>query len=302
MNVTELLSHSVVCSGAAMLFPRLAEVLQCLRRHVDDNCRTRQKWEATLKGYENVLSGKGKSAYLAIGLVVLGVAAWGLATSTHWFATESFAYGYDIWSSQSFLTGFLVRAFYELLVYGVVIPYVLFKLLTILYIMRRSCLDWGRELKLRPLNSDQAGGLGAFGEFSLGLTFVAAFPIALIVVYLFFVPVNTLFLTLSSVYIILLVVLFFYPLGGVHRAMRDAKNSTLSAIALQINRRYDNLLGTSPSDIPLRIDAEFDRLDKLYLRAREMPVWPFNHATFTQFLVIVGTPTVTILLKLWEKL
>ena len=41
---------------------------------------------------------------------------------------------------------------------------------------------------------------------------------------------------------------------------------------------------------------EVDRIDRLYIRAQRMPVWPFDLTTFARFATIIGTVTLTVLL------
>lgn len=304
---------AAVFSAAVIVLPRFPEVLLSLQwviawkekkgTSADDGKRMAvDEFNDILRRKQEALLGKSKSKYLRAVLVVIGLALWALATNTHWFSAETFAYGVDSWSSKNYMTSFAVRTIYEFVLYVFAAPYVLFKLVTILHIMRSTCVELtiAEVLRIRPLNPDKAGGMGAFGRYSIRLMSITSVPAILVVVYVFVLSVTTVFMVVTTLYITLLVFVFFYPLSGAHRAMLKAKQETLAMLSDQFNESYDHFMGAMKSTTIATSWADFDevdKLDKLYVRAQAMPVWPFDLATFTRFATIIGTVTLTVWLK-----
>ena len=302
-----------VVSGVVIVLGRFPDVLHTLQNVIartdtkgssadGGNRLAAEGFEDILKRYERRLMVKGGSRNLATVLVAIGLALWAQATGTHWFSTESFAYGFDTWGSQNYMTTFLVRTLYEFVLYAMVGPYVLFKFIMILHTMRSICIELHRMkvLRIRPLNPDKAGGLGGFGQYSLSLLLPVSAPVVLIAVYALFLGVNPLFIVTNSLYVALLITLFFYPLSGAHQAMRDRKQETLRVLSSQINARYDNFMGAMTYDTPPTLGPDFevvDKLDKIYVRVQGMPVWPFDLATFSRFATIIGTVVLSVWLR-----
>ena len=200
------------------------------------------------------------------------------------------------------MTSFVVRTIFEFILYVIALPYVLFKAIMVLQIMRGSCaeLDQKKVLRIRPLNPDKAGGLGRFGQYSFKLLLLTCVPAVLVVLYPIFIGYTQIFFVATTLFIALLIFVFFYPLSGAHRAMRQAKKNTLINLSWQINRSYDSFMDTVESDENLTLGPDFDvvdKLDKLYSRAQEMLVWPFDLATFTRFATIIVSVALTVGIK-----
>jgi hypothetical protein len=99
---------------------------------------------------------------------------------------------------------------------------------------------------------------------------------------------------------VLLAIIFFYPLSGAHRAMRKAKGETLRSLSEEFTVSYDRFMETMKDKSAQTSWADFDeadKLNKLYATAQSMPIWPFNLATVSKFATIMGTVALTVWLK-----
>ena len=107
-----------------------------------------------------------------------------------------------------------------------------------------------------------------------------------------------------SMYVPVLVLTFFYPLGGAHRAMQTAKQNTLRTLSEEFNRIHDDFMGRirdkSDTKEPAGMKEQFEmaeKVGKLYMEAQQMPVWPFNLTTLSRF----GGILLTVFLTVWLK-
>jgi len=298
-----------VLSGFAILSPGFSEVLHSLRwviawrdpagtPNMNGDLLSEEEFQDMLARYEWSLLITGSARYLAVGMAALGLAIWGYVTVIHFFAPTNMEYGKDYWGSQNFMASFVVSTLFLFFLYVIALPYVFFKLMMVLQIMRRSCIELNdiKVLRIRPLNPDKAGGLGAFGSFAFKFILLFSVPAVLVVLYPIFIGYNGIFFIFTTVYIFSLILVFFYPLSGAHQAMSQAKRATLERMSGQINRIYDNLMVTVTPVENLALGPQFDvadRLDKLYSRAQEMPVWPFDLATFAKFATIIISVALT---------
>jgi hypothetical protein len=253
-----------------------------------------------LKRHERTILGKNNSKYLAMALFV-GFVVWaGLLTWSNWFAFET--YGYDGWVSRHHMAGFVVVTIYNVLITAVAGSFVTFKFVTITHVMRSICMELTTRgvIIVRPMNPDKAGGLGAIGKFSLQMVLILAVPLFMILTVILTATVTLAFLVSLSFYIPLLVFAFFYPLGGAHQAMNKAKTETLRLLSGQFNTVYDDFMADMKTKRPGTLRADFelaDNVDRLYVKAQQMPVWPFNLVTLGRFGGVLLTVTLTVWLK-----
>lgn len=171
---------------------------------------------------------------------------------------------------------------------------------TIKYIRR---LTRNFRINIRPLHPDKCGGLKPIGDISLGFDLII-FGIGIGIVgnvYLsetLYIPVVIVWLLL---YILLACFFFFYPLWGTHKAMRDEKNSVLDKLSIAMDEIYLNVYEEIASEgeaIRNKKLEKVERLDKIYQRANEMPVWPFDMNTIMKFMSTVAFPIATISIKI----
>ena len=243
-----------------------------------------------LKCCENRILGVGKWKFLKIIFITIGLGWVVVAANTHWHAIEH--YGFDIWSSQNYRIGFMVRTIYELITFGIIFPLILYKfsmiLVSIRYISKK--LTEQKVIKLRPLSPDQAGGLGEIGKYSLKMVTVLLPPLMPTMLYIFFGNVNVIFIFGIMIYIPFLIFTFFYPLSGAHHAMKSFKQKELDRLSHEFNKIYDEFTHGFNTDqlsnLAQRLEI-LERIDRLYVSAKKMPIWPFDTGTLTKFTGII---------------
>jgi len=300
--------------AALNYFPQLSDILVSLKNILFSNDNSGEKssfqknnkenstqltiFNRLLQKYESIILGNSKSKILKY-ILLLGGLAWSAMMATaHYYALDT--YGYDLWSSQNYLVTFITRTIYETIVFGFLFPLLLFKFLTTLYTIKHICLDLTKEkiIRLRPINPDKAGGLGDLGKYSLKLVILLLPPLIPIFAYMIFNPVTMVLLSGLTLYIPLLVLTFFYPLSGAHRAMKEFKDRELQNLSHKFNAIYDTFIEKIDPDADTLIPEEYDaleKIDRLYKKAEKMPVWPFDTDTITKF----GSILAAILTSIW---
>ena len=315
--VTMFVYVPLLLSAAAIVFPRLSRVLGDLQHVIakappwstadDDHESVTGEGGARLSAdcyneilkqrADTILMRKGnKSRYLAAVLFSIGLL---------WVVSVSVGIAYtvdDVWPSTTYPMSFAALTLYMTLFYGLVTPFLVFKLMTILHAMRSVGFDLTKlkVIRVRPLNPDKAGGLGVIGSYSFQLVLVTLVPLIPIVTRIVLGTTTPITFVNASMYIPLLILTFFYPLGGAHRAMRIAKRETLSTLSDQFNSKYDAFMGNIRAKDLETLRSDFalaENLDKMYAKAQGMPVWPFNLATLGRFGGILGTVALTVWLK-----
>lgn len=231
---------------------------------------------------------------MAVGVFVFFIVLIGMGQWNNWFVENTFHR--DMWFSRHHLTGFAVAVFYNTTVLGFVLGFLTFKIMAIIHVTRAICVDLTTAgvFRVKPTNPDKAGGLGILGNYSLQLVIVMSLPLFPVIAFVLDLTVNPILVLAFIFYIPLLIFGFFYPLGGAHRAMSNAKQKTLRALSDQSNRIYDTFMadmGNNPtSRLTERLRMGRD-INQMYARAQQMPVWPFNLTTLSRFggiLVTVG--------------
>lgn len=83
--------------------------------------------------------------------------------------------------------------------------------------------------------------------------------------------------------------------------MRDEKNSVLDKLSIAMDEIYLSVYEEIASEgeaIRNKKLEKVERLDKIYQRANEMPVWPFDMNTIMKFVSTVAFPIATISVKI----
>lgn len=258
------------------------------------------KFNNLLADSEELINGRGRYFKWKVVSVFCGLGYVALAAWVHWNATAN--YGFDIWSSQSYPLSFALRTALETVLFGLLLPCIVYKMVMILVSIKRLCtsLSLAKALRLSPLHPDKAGGLGVLGKFGLRMATLLV-PSALgIAVY---IVANGMKLTLavaSLLFVGLLIFTFFYPLSGAHESMKASKNKELDYLAGEFNRVYYRLVTEMRGGNTGKMGVEaslLNDLDGLYRKAERMPVWPFDNETLRRFLSIPGALLSTILLQ-----
>lgn len=171
------------------------------------------------------------------------------------------------------------------------------------YVIRLSVAMWSigkafeREnlVHIEPLHPDGAGGLAEFG--SLGWRMASLIlPLALFLLFWWFFTVflksmgaGPWFIPAVIILAVMVPVVFFLPLWGLHTAMTKAKSRALDVLS----RHFDNnaatmwkWLGNAGSitrDEGLTARENIENISTLYEQVSKMPVWPFNTGALVRF-------------------
>ena len=178
--------------------------------------------------------------------------------------------------------------------WGLLFPIIVEKLLLIISTLNTlfKLLKQSNGLYVNPLHPDNAGGLGALGEISLGLNYTAGISL-LFIIGLYISHGLTYPLLLGTfVTFIILGVSFFLPLHKAHKAMNHEKKTLL----VSLSRNYEHinkllvkkLLSTdNPKDIFDNQGNELynthEKLTDIYQHIRKLPTWPYDMPTLVKF-------------------
>ncbi len=161
--------------------------------------------------------------------------------------------------------------------------------------IRRYCKEFVTQDRVLALNPDKVGGLRPLGQFSLGLDITFALPSFVIFTYLVLGGsiIDPVVIASLALYTLVLVVVFFVPLGAAHDSMLAAKEKAYD----QIHQMF--------SEINCKISVKSEKPDFkqmkalketyfMYEKISKMAVWPLNLDIILKFLAtslfpIIGT-------------
>jgi hypothetical protein len=144
--------------------------------------------------------------------------------------------------------------------------------------------------------------LRSLGELSLAFSYFLL-PFTLVeVVHYFTWRVLTVGCILGLIaFVPLFVIVFFVPLGVVHKVMAESKMESLHELSekyLDVSRKIVKDMKEGKNDEELVVNRELiEVLDNMYEKADRMPVWPFNIKTLSRFVSITIGPLGIIFLE-----
>ena len=156
-----------------------------------------------------------------------------------------------------------------------------------------------RTLRIRilPLHPDKCGGLASISQYTVKVAY-GLVPAGLVISAATVVALQT--GTLSKAYPIILGIvaylvlaplLFFWPLGTAHSAMREAKDAQLLQLAQRFDHVYEQLDSASQDEAAFEMGInKLQNLRRLYGIVQEFPVWPFDIGNLRRFFVVVTAP------------
>ncbi len=169
----------------------------------------------------------------------------------------------------------------------------------------------GFTIKVKPLHPDGCGGFGKIGDVAmlLNLTlFLLGIYVSLKVVDKVVIQGSSLGADIGNPimlagYVILAPLLFFFPLGAVHRLMKRAKEQFLSPVGQQCTRLFGELASAGLDDKGLVAVRTFSELKKVRSSLRkEIPVWPFDFKSLQVFVGTIVVPVIPVVLPFVMKL
>jgi hypothetical protein len=210
----------------------------------------------------------------------------------------------DGWNSLSHPGQFVVTLIYLIVMLCVVMPEIFFKYLHIVVVEIKLTRRLAKEdlIVVRPLAPDKCGGLRSLGELSLAFSYFLL-PFTLVeVVHYFTWRVLTVGCILGLIaFVPLFVIVFFVPLGVVHKVMAESKMESLHELSekyLDVSRKIVKDMKEGKNDEELVVNRELiEVLDNMYEKADRMPVWPFNIKTLSRFVSITIGPLGIIFLE-----
>ena len=142
------------------------------------------------------------------------------------YAHFSITIPWDVWRFSTHPINFFIFTVYQIVMGGYIIPALFWRILAIIYSMRKFCKDLSERKALRiiPLSPDKAGGLKPLGDLALTFHFILVLPLIHIVisVYCWGITIGSIVGLLGSTPFVITV--FFLPLSGAHNAMKKAKD------------------------------------------------------------------------------
>lgn len=197
------------------------------------------------------------------------------------------------WDSSTITTRLCSTFFWTTGMYAVCM--LVLNLLTNVWALARIFRN--KEISVRPMAVDQAGGLGFLGEYAVKTVYIAVvFGLGVFAGQFKFIAQGaarenwTVFLEIVA-YIPLTIVLFFAPLRTVHSGMKRTRDGWLEAIAKEFEAKYRlayEQLGDTEAF--MRRVERLKALQDLFEMTNSYPTWPYNTNTIRKFVTSVVTP------------
>jgi hypothetical protein len=234
---------------------------------------------------------KGWLIIVAIGIIIFYLAEFYITWPAEFLNTGRTAFWYD---TKWFL---IIRLSNWALFLHALYMLIIKEILAIVYFNRffRWC-----DVKIRPMHPDEAGGLGALGDFTLKTSLIAVgFGVIALVFSIFTIYVGSDLLSRPDViilwvlYILVTPTSLILPMVSAHGAMKNARNDKLS----EISKEFENTLISS--DVAAADDIEGirkgnERLTELQNRygiiAASFPTWPVPARLFRNFSISASLP------------
>lgn len=187
------------------------------------------------------------------------------------------------------------------------------------YVIRLSVAMWsiGKTLSrknllhIEPLHPDGGGGLAAFGNLGWRMASLIL-PIALYLLFWWYITTvlsgmggGPWFVSAVIILALMIPVVFFLPLWGLHTAMAKAKNGALDVLSRHFDSNAAAMWKWLENEESMTRDegsiarANIENISALYEHVSKMPVWPFDTTTWVRFggyMLVVIVPTLIQLL------
>lgn len=159
------------------------------------------------------------------------------------------------------------------------------------------------DIRIHPMHPDEAGGLGALGNYTLKSTSIfVGFGVGLVgVSIVVWLTENTPFARLDILmywilYILAIPVSLVLPMLSAHRAMQETKNEKLNEIAQEFEKTLSEASVTKTNDVESIKEAN-EKLKELQTRynivAASFPTWPVSTRLFRNFTITASLPLVS---------
>ena len=167
---------------------------------------------------------------------------------------------------------------------------------SITLIMREFC---DLPLLLRPLHPDGAAGLKPLAKLALVMSMAPLLGFVVIGFYVLAInyPIGWRIASTVVLLAVLMVIVFFFPLSRAHSKMANAKTGILANLSRQHDITYTSLVREMNEPSPEPMEETYSALGKienLYERAENMPVWPFDVSIVAKLATSIFIPMLII--------
>lgn len=232
-----------------------------------------------------------------------------------WWSTRAHldpvgTYGFDIWSAPGRPLGLWGRFAFELLLYVGLATFAAHRLATSMRLLQHSTATLRARNALRFLRftGDAAGGLSRFGEQSFNYVLVVLAFLPILIAYVLDYPVTPGLVAGAVVFVLVLPLVFFWPLLPARRVLLDAKVAQLEGLAVAYNRHYARMCDTLRDGDKEEVEKARERVAaarEVFEDVQAQPTWPFDTrllarlgsvvvfvaaSLFTAFLDLLGGP------------
>jgi hypothetical protein len=238
--------------------------------------------------------------YLALAISTL-VTVWLLGSFVGWpFGQKSIG-----WLNNGALLPWLRIPMWFLAMYSLF--YAVINIISTIFALRHLFSE--QTVVLSPWHPDRCGGIRGISRYSLtlsyGLAIVGGVASVLIVQEIGTGkgPTSGIYLIGwlgIGIYVILAPVVFFWPLGTAHQAMKEAKSKYLLSISQNFDNEYQlatTKITQNASILESRI-KKIHQLRELYKLTEDFPIWPFDATNIGRFLAVLTAPFIPPLISL----
>jgi hypothetical protein len=163
------------------------------------------------------------------------------------------------------------------------------------------------EVDIRPFHPDKVGGLKPVTNIVININmFVFAGGISLVIIYSSYLKglIHHIWIIFVG-YILVSVFLFFYPLLGARKSMKESKEKYMESFSKSLIKEYENAskqLATENKDDDTCLKEDHAKrvktLKEFYDQAALMPVWPFDRDTVLTFASRILLPVVLVVINM----
>ncbi len=236
---------------------------------------------------EKQLQGQGLHFFVLVFFIIVGLIICYQIT----FVSQADR-SYDIWHSLQHQPGLYIYAIYNFITLGFIIPVIVFQYLMAVLILLKIPTQFKKDedyaLRIIPLSSDKAGGLGIFGEITLSLYYSALVPLILVISGLHRQLFNTETPELSFVfylpfYFFSIIIVFLLPLRSIHKVMKNITNKHLEKISTEYNQILKSIYNDGKKVSKDKELAKLTHLKFFYEEYDKIPHWPLDIQTIKRF-------------------
>lgn len=151
------------------------------------------------------------------------------------------------------------------------------------------------SIRARPLHPDKCGGLKSLGDLCIRFDYIFLIGVVSSIFHLLLSEgtESEMYFYFFLAYAFLVTFFFLYPLWPIHNVMKVQKYDLLNKLNDTLDPLYLDIAGSA--DIDTKNLEKIDRMDMIYSRVSNMPVWPFDTGGLIRFLTTVCVPFVGII-------